>query len=91
MNTLENTLKELNELSNTLKAGEINFYECNETIVQNTEQCIELLVTEADFNIIQCLFVCHVYLIIFSYFVDRQSKQKQIFSKKSCVKIAIAF
>ena len=86
MNTLENTLKELNELSNTLKAGEINFYECNETIIQNTEQCIELLVTEADFNIIQL-----VYLIIFSYFVDRQSKQKQMFSKKSCVKIAIAF
>ena len=86
MNTLENTLKELNELSNTLKAGEINFYECNETIVQNTEQCIELLVTEADFNIIQL-----VYLIIFSYVVNRQSKQKQMFSKKSCVKIAIAF
>ncbi len=86
MNTLENTLKELNELSNTLKAGEINFYECNETIVQNTEQCIELLVTEADFNIIQL-----VYLIILSYVVNRQSKQKQMFSKKSCIKIAIAF
>lgn len=86
MNTLENTLKELNELSNRLKAGEINFYECNETIVQNTEQCIELLVTEADFNIIQL-----VYLIIFSYVVNRQSKQKQMFSKKSCIKIAIAF
>jgi len=79
-------LKELNELSNTLKAGEINFYECNETIVQNTEQCIELLVTEADFNIIQL-----VYLIILSYVVNRQSKQKQMFSKKSCIKIAIAF
>lgn len=44
LTALESILKDLNDLSNTLKCGELNFYECNETIVQNTEKCIELLV-----------------------------------------------
>lgn len=51
LSVLDSDLKELSELSNTLQCGELNFYECNETIEASTERCIQLLTNQTQANV----------------------------------------
>lgn len=51
LSVLENDLKELSELNDTLQCGELNFYECNESIEKSTERCIQLLSSQTNANV----------------------------------------
>ena len=63
LSVLDSDLKELSELSNTLQCGELNFYECNETIEASTERCIQLLVSKNIKRLIEEL-LCRINLIV---------------------------
>lgn len=51
INKLKNNLENLHRLSNELKCGELNFYECNSIIEQCTEHCIQLLSKQTQANV----------------------------------------